>query len=75
VIAEGATLDEYEHRTDEFNVRGLWEWKDHKVIIYELPLKHHEIFICAINKAIYMKCSPVDGTDASIGGLGATRDY
>ncbi|CAG8492829.1 2911_t:CDS:2 [Ambispora gerdemannii] len=31
VLAEDVTLNEYEHRTDEFNVHGLWEWTNYKV--------------------------------------------
>ena len=74
-LAVGVTLDEYEQRSDKFNVRGYWEWVDYKVIIYELPSKPHETLIGAISMAIAMKCVSVYGTDASIGNLGAIRKY
>ncbi|RHZ78308.1 hypothetical protein Glove_166g3 [Diversispora epigaea] len=73
MIAEGITLEEYEERTDKFNVRGLWEWVDYNVIIYELPSKHHETFISSVTKEIFKQCIAVDGTNARIGGLGAIR--
>ncbi|CAI2181134.1 15079_t:CDS:2, partial [Funneliformis geosporum] len=73
VIAKEITLDEYEKRTDEFNVHGLWEWINYEIIIYELPLKHHETFVVSITSEILEKCHPVKRTNAAIGGLGATR--
>ncbi|CAG8664069.1 2176_t:CDS:2, partial [Ambispora gerdemannii] len=72
-LAVGVTLDEYEQRSDKFNVRGYWEWVDYKVIIYELPSKPHETLIGAITSEIVEKCLPVKRTDASIGNLGAIR--
>ncbi|CAG8518738.1 1483_t:CDS:2 [Acaulospora morrowiae] len=72
-LAVGVTLDEYERRSDKFNVRGYWEWVDYKVIIYELPSKPHETLIGAIISEIVEKCLPVKRTDASIGNLGAIR--
>lgn len=71
MLAEGVTLEEFEIRTDKFNVHSLWEWKDYKVFICELPLKPHEICISAISKKIYGCCRPVKH-NASILGLGAT---
>jgi len=73
IIAEGITLEEYEERTDKFNIRCCWEWVEFKVIIYELPSEHHENFIGSISTAIIMECSPVYETNASIGNQGATR--
>ncbi|CAG8658400.1 16583_t:CDS:2 [Funneliformis mosseae] len=73
VIAKDITLDEYEKRTDEFNVHGLWEWINYEVIIYELPLKRHETFIGSITSEIMEKCLPAKRTDAEIGNLGAIR--
>ncbi|CAG8619134.1 8176_t:CDS:2, partial [Diversispora eburnea] len=64
ILAEGITLEEYEERTDKFNIRGLWEWVDYKVIIYEIPTKHHETFITSISTEIMMQCALVRGTDA-----------
>ncbi|CAG8826216.1 18513_t:CDS:2, partial [Racocetra persica] len=75
VLAEGVTLDEYERRTDKFNVHGLWEWTNYKVSVYELPLEPHETCIGAIIKYINRSCSDVDDTDASIIGLGAARRH
>ncbi|CAG8464599.1 657_t:CDS:2, partial [Acaulospora morrowiae] len=72
-LAVGVSLDEYERRSDKFNVRGYWEWIDYKVIIYELPSKPHETLIGAISTEIIMSCSPVHGTDASIGNLCAIQ--
>ena len=74
-LAVSVTLDEYEQRSDKFNVRGYWEWVDYKVIIYELPSKPHETLIGAITSEIVEKCLPVKRTDASIGNLGAIRKY
>ncbi|CAG8614808.1 22705_t:CDS:2, partial [Cetraspora pellucida] len=69
----GVTLDEYECRTDKFNVHGLWEWTNYKVSVYELPLEPHETCIGAITKIINRSCSAVDFTDASIMNFGAIR--
>ncbi|CAG8603782.1 417_t:CDS:2, partial [Diversispora eburnea] len=66
VLAEGVTLDEYERRTDKFNVHGLWEWTNYKVSVYELPLELHETCIGAIT-------SEIIETNAGIINLGATR--
>src|SRR6185369_17889909 len=41
-LAFGVTLEEYEERSDKFNIRGYWEWVNGDVIIYELPSKPHE---------------------------------
>ncbi|CAI2186684.1 16446_t:CDS:2, partial [Funneliformis geosporum] len=71
IIAEGITLEEYEERTDNFNIRAFWEWVDCKIIINELPSAHHEIFIGSITSEIMEKCLPVKRTDAEIGSLGA----
>ncbi|RHZ47533.1 hypothetical protein Glove_578g36 [Diversispora epigaea] len=73
MLAEGVTLDEYERRTDEFNVHGLWEWTNYKVSVYELPLKPHEHCINAIIKEFNECCRQVNRTDVRIMGCGATR--
>ncbi|CAG8740616.1 24267_t:CDS:2 [Cetraspora pellucida] len=73
VLAEGVALDEYEHRADSFNVHGLWEWENFRVLVYELPLKPHEVCIGTIIKYFNRHCSGVDDTDASILNIGATR--
>ncbi|CAG8561370.1 938_t:CDS:2, partial [Diversispora eburnea] len=44
-LAVGVTLEEYERRSEEFNVRGCWEWINGKVIIYELSSEPHEVCI------------------------------
>ncbi|CAG8656240.1 5212_t:CDS:2, partial [Ambispora gerdemannii] len=72
-LAVGVTLEEYEERSDKFNIRGYWEWVNGDVIIYELPSKPHEVFIVTISEEIFWRCSPVRGTDGSIIGLGAIR--
>ncbi|CAG8441475.1 1448_t:CDS:10 [Diversispora eburnea] len=66
VLAEGVTLDEYERRTDKFNVHGLWEWANYKVSVYEIPVKPRETCIGAITSEIVEKCIPVKGTNAGI---------
>ena len=53
----------------------MWEWKNNKVMIYELPSKPHETCICAINKVMSRAYSAVDYTDARILNLGATRKH
>ncbi|RHZ43781.1 hypothetical protein Glove_856g42 [Diversispora epigaea] len=73
VLVEGVTLEEYERRTDIFNVRGLWEWTKNKVLVYELPEMPHETCICAIVKELNNCWSLVDHTDATILGLGSTQ--
>ncbi|CAG8632497.1 8615_t:CDS:2 [Diversispora eburnea] len=73
VLVEGVTLEEYERRTDEFNVHGLWEWTNYKVSVYELPLKPHETCISAIIKYFNKSCGDADDTNARIIGFGATR--
>ncbi|CAG8656615.1 5820_t:CDS:2, partial [Ambispora gerdemannii] len=72
-LAVGVTLEEYEERSDKFNIRGYWEWINGDVIIYELPSKPHEVLIVAISEEISWRCSPVRGTDGRIIGLGAIR--
>ncbi|CAG8461241.1 2955_t:CDS:2 [Scutellospora calospora] len=57
-------LDEYEIRTDKFNIHGLWEWTNYKVSIYELPLEPHKTCIGAITEDMVEKCIPVKGTEA-----------
>ncbi|CAG8758003.1 13077_t:CDS:2, partial [Gigaspora rosea] len=73
VLAEGVTLDEYESHTDKFNIHGLWEWTNYKVLVYELPLEPHEICIGTIVKEFNECCRDVNRTDASIINFGATR--
>ena len=74
-LAVGVTLEEYEERSDKFNIRGYWEWVNGDVIIYELPSKPHETFIFTISQVFFKQCDPVFGTDGSIIGLGAIRKY
>ncbi|RHZ82250.1 hypothetical protein Glove_110g117 [Diversispora epigaea] len=73
MLAEGVTLNKYERRTDEFNIHGLWEWTNYKVLVYELPSEPHENCISVIITEINEKCNPVRRTDAKIIGFGATR--
>ncbi|PKY58666.1 hypothetical protein RhiirA4_412200 [Rhizophagus irregularis] len=73
VLVDNVSLREYELRTDKFNIHGLWEWKNNKVMIYELPSKPHETCIYAINKVISRACTAVDYTNSRILNLGATR--
>ncbi|CAG8806606.1 5068_t:CDS:2, partial [Racocetra persica] len=40
----------------EFSIRGCWEWREGKVIIYEFPSVPHEVCISAIVEEI------IDGT-------------
>ena len=68
-LAVGVTLEEYEERSDKFNIRGYWEWVNGDVIIYELPSKPHETFIFTITQVLFRQCHPVFGTDAHIIGL------
>ncbi|RHZ43762.1 hypothetical protein Glove_856g11 [Diversispora epigaea] len=73
VLVEGVTIEEFELHTDMFNVHGLWEWTNNKVLIYELPESPHESCIYAITSEIIEQCIPVKRTDAGIINLGATR--
>ncbi|PKC54880.1 hypothetical protein RhiirA1_429757, partial [Rhizophagus irregularis] len=73
VLVDNVSLREYELRTDKFNIHDVWEWKNNKVMIYELPFKPHETCIYAINKVISRACTAVDYTNSRILNLGATR--
>ena len=74
-LVEDVSLEEYELRTDKFNIHGCWKWTANKVIIYEFPSKPHKTLIGEITSEIMTQCSPVRGTDAHIGSLGAVRKY
>ncbi|CAB5094601.1 unnamed protein product [Rhizophagus irregularis] len=73
VLATDVTIEEYEQRTEKFNIHGCWEWSDGKVIIYELPSMPHEVCISAVSEEISNACRHVRGTPAQIYGFGATR--
>ncbi|CAB4418824.1 unnamed protein product [Rhizophagus irregularis] len=45
VLAKGIDIEEYERRTEEFNIHGCWEWSNREVLIYELPSMPHEVCI------------------------------
>ncbi|RGB40684.1 hypothetical protein C1646_380576 [Rhizophagus diaphanus] len=73
VLATGITIEEYEKRTEEFNIHGCWEWSNGIVLIYEFPSAPHEVCIGAIVKEIIRNCSNADGTNAEIYSFGSTR--
>jgi len=73
VLAEGVTLEEYEVRTEKFNICGLWEWSDGKVIIYELPSDIHEICKAEISARLNSQFDSVRRSDAMIIGTASTR--
>lgn len=74
-LVKDVSLEEYERRTDKFNIHGFWEWTANKVIIYEFPSKPHETLIGSIVNEINRQYLPVYGTNAHIGSLGAVRKY
>ncbi|PKY52496.1 hypothetical protein RhiirA4_496827 [Rhizophagus irregularis] len=73
VLVTDVTIEEYEQRTENFNIHGCWEWSDGKVIIYELPSAPHEVCIFEISEEIMNACRHIRGTPAQIYGIGATR--
>ena len=75
MLAKGIAIEEYERRTEEFNIHGYWEWLDGDVLIYELPSMPHEVCIGAIVKQINRQCSNADGTNAEIISFGSTSKY
>ena len=75
MLAKGIDIEEYERRTEEFNIHGCWEWSNGEVLIYELPSMPHEVGISAIVKLINRHCGNADGTNAEIYGFGATSKY
>ena len=75
MLAKGIDIEEYERRTEKFNIHGCWEWSDGKIIIYELPSMPHEVGIGVIAKEIVKCCINADGTDAVIHNCGATSKY
>ena len=75
VLAKGIDIEEYERRTEEFNIHRCWEWSNGEVLIYELPSKPHEVCIGAIVKQIFRQCGNADGTNAEIHGAGSTSKY
>ncbi|CAG8684178.1 18846_t:CDS:2, partial [Acaulospora morrowiae] len=74
-LAVNVTLEKYEKRSDEFNIRRCWEWVNGDVIIYELPSEPHEVYIHKISKVIGIACRNVDDTPAEIYVFGSTRIY
>jgi len=74
-LAVGVTLEEYEERSDKFNIRGYWEWVNGDVIIYELPSEPHEVCIGKIAKVIEGACRNVEDAPAEIFSIGSTRKY
>ena len=72
-LAMGVTLEEYERRSEQFDVHGCWEWANGDVMIYELPSEPHEIAISAISEEIMDACRNVKWTPAQIFSLGSTR--
>jgi len=75
VLAKGIDIEEYERRTEEFNIHGCWEWSNGEVLIYELPSKPHEVCIGEIVMRIIRQCGNADGTDADIYSFGSTSKY
>jgi len=75
VLVTGIAIEEYEKRTEKFNIHGCWEWSDGKIIIYELPSMPHEVGIGAIAKEIIKSCIDADGTNAEIYSRGSTSKY
>ncbi|RIA83966.1 hypothetical protein C1645_832996 [Glomus cerebriforme] len=73
VLAKGIDIEEYERRTEEFNIHGCWEWSDGKIIIYEFPSMPHEAGISAIVEEIMDACRPVKGTPSQIYSIGSTK--
>ncbi|CAB4401256.1 unnamed protein product [Rhizophagus irregularis] len=73
VLAKGIDIEEYERRTEEFNIHGCWEWSNREVLIYELPSMPHEVCIGAITTEIIVSCVPVMRTNTEIYSFGSTR--
>jgi hypothetical protein len=75
VLATNITIEDYEERTEKFNIHGCWEWSNGKVIIYEFPSAPHEVCIGRISYEITDACRNVMGTPAKIISHGCTRKY
>ena len=75
MLATGTTLENYEQRTENFNIHGCWEWVEGKIIIYEFPSMAHEVGTSAIFKQINRHISNADDTNAEIHGAGSTSKY
>jgi hypothetical protein len=75
VLAKGIDIEEYERRTENFNIHRCWEWVEGKVVIYELPSMPHEVCIGAITSDIIEGCIPVKRTNAKIYSFGSTSKY
>ncbi|CAG8514340.1 3023_t:CDS:2 [Acaulospora colombiana] len=57
VPAEEIDIEEYERRTENFNIYGCWEWVEGKIVIYEFSSMPHEVGTRDRNRG--------KGTDAS----------
>ena len=68
-------MEEYEKRSDEFNIHGWWEWVNGEVIAYELPSNPHEICTRAIAEEIMDNCRNAKRTDAQIYSSGSARKH
>ena len=75
MLATNITVEDYEQRSEKFNIHGCWEWSDGKVIIYELPSMPHEVGIGAITEEIMGACRLLKDTPSQIHNCGATSKY
>ncbi|CAG8470291.1 5711_t:CDS:2 [Diversispora eburnea] len=69
---DGMKQQEYEQRTEKFNIHGCWEWSNGEVIIYELPSMPHEVIIGAVTRMLLYQCNAVAFTNTEIYSFGAT---
>ena len=75
MLATNITIEDYEERTEKFNIHGCWEWVEGKVVIYELPSMPLETGIGAIVEEIMDACRPAKGTPSRIYSIGSTSKY
>jgi len=63
VLKTNVTAEEFIRRTDFFNVRGMWEWDDGTVRVYELPRAPHGTAVGALKGRVVLATGAVMGTN------------
>ncbi|RHZ55986.1 hypothetical protein Glove_408g21 [Diversispora epigaea] len=72
-LMTGVTLDEYFIKTDKYNVKGFWEWKNNTVRVIEFPSSFHEDSAITTLGEFIKIFDRVNNTPARMKVSGATR--
>ncbi|CAG8784552.1 17587_t:CDS:2, partial [Racocetra fulgida] len=70
-LKSNVSWDQYAERTDKHNVHGMWEWKNGKVFVYELPAAPHESACAELMRSLNFALAGVYLTDYDFVSLGS----